>query len=73
MNSNIFVVNASASINVLKNELENKLFQIRALAECIRLAATTPELSNCLIHDAMWAIGDHLEQASQLQEFINDI
>jgi len=73
MSNNIFVVNASISVSVLKNELENKLFQTRALAECIRLAATTRELSNCLIHDAVWAIGDHLEQASQLQEFINDI
>ena len=72
MGNNVFVVNASVSAAVIKNTLQDRLFQIKALVECIRLAATTNELSRSLIHDAIWAIDSDLEQVIQLQESIDE-
>jgi hypothetical protein len=72
MNNNVFVVNTSVSTAVIKNALQDRLFQIKALVECLRLAATTHELNSSLVHDAIWAIDNDLEQAMQLQEAIGE-
>lgn len=72
MSNNVFVVNTLASTTILNNALYERLFQIKALVECIRLAATTHELNSALIHDAIWAIDNDLEQAIQLQEILGD-
>ena len=37
-----------------------------------RLAATIHELNSSLVHDAIWAIDNDLEQAIQLQEVISE-
>ncbi len=72
MDNNIFVVNTLVSNPILKNALHDKIFQIKALVECIRLAATTHELTDGLIYDVIWAIDSDLEQVIQLQESIDE-
>lgn len=58
MNNSVFGVNTLASTTALKNALHDKLLQIKALVECIRLVATTHELDNGLVYDAIWAIAN---------------
>ena len=72
MNNNVFMVDTLASTAVIKNALHDRLFQIKALVECLRLSATTHELNSSLVHDAMWAIDNNLEQAIQLQEVLDE-
>lgn len=71
MDNNVFVVNTSVSATILNNALHDRLIQIKALIECLRLATTTNELNRSLVHDAIWAIDSDLEQAVQLQEIID--
>ena len=71
MNNNVFMVDTSICITILKNTLHDRLIQIRALVESLGLAATTNELNRSLIHDAIWAIDSDLEQAIQLQKIID--
>jgi hypothetical protein len=72
MSNNIFVVNKRVPTNVLENVLNDKIFQVKALIECLRLAATTSELNNKLVHDIVWAIGNDLEEVVQLQEVLHN-
>ncbi len=72
MDNTPFVVNTQAPHSLVKNALHDKIFQIKALVECLRIASTNSELTGHLIHDAMWAIDNNLEQVIQLQEFLGD-
>jgi hypothetical protein len=73
METNLFCFNENINAFVLREAVYSRIAKAKAITSCMLLLKDNQELKQQVLHDAIWAVDDYLEDLLLFCDKLNEI